>query len=177
MTTQSLSATNNSDNPANEGRKPEVLRLENLSVYYDTPRGPVHAVEDVSFSLYNQERLGLAGESGSGKSSMVLTIMRLLKPPARIASGNIWLEDTDLLSVPEPQMKALRLAQVALIAQGSMNSLNPVMRIRDQIGYGLKDHGIKLSKRELQERVTPPPTDPFPEWGLRLKWQICIHTS
>ena len=88
------------------GYKPDVLSLENLTVYYDTERGPVHAVEDVTFSLHAQERFGLAGESGSGKSSMALTIMRLLKPPARIVSGSIWLENIDLLAVPESQMKA-----------------------------------------------------------------------
>jgi len=137
-----------------DGHRPDVLRLDNLTVYYDTPRGPVHAVEGISFGLRRQERFGLAGESGSGKSSMALTIMRLIKPPARVVSGNIWLEDTDLLTVPEAKMKELRLAQIALVAQGSMNSLNPVMRVRDQIADGLSDHGVKLSKRELEEGVT-----------------------
>ena len=136
-----------------DGSRPEVLRLENLTVYYDTPRGPVHAVEGVTFSLRAQERLGLAGESGSGKSSMALTIMRLIKPPARVVSGNIWLQDTDLLTVPESKMKELRLAQIALVAQGSMNSLNPVMRVRNQIALGLADHGVKLSKGELGTRI------------------------
>lgn len=135
----------------------DVLRLENLSVYYDTERGPVHAVENVTFALHAQERFGLAGESGSGKSSMALTIMRLLKPPARIVSGNIWLEDVNLLdhlAVPEAKMNELRLAQIALVAQGSMNSLNPVVRVRDQIADGLADHGVKLAKNELNERIT-----------------------
>ncbi len=136
------------------GQKPDVLRLENLSVYYDTARGPVHAVEDVSFSLRAKERFGLAGESGSGKSSMALTIMRLIKPPARVVSGSIWLENTNLLSLPESKIKELRLAQIALIAQGSMNSLNPVMRIRNQMALALSDHGIKLTKSELDEKVT-----------------------
>lgn len=135
------------------GHKPDILRLENLSVYYDTPRGPVHAVEDVTFSLGAQERFGLAGESGSGKSSMALTIMRLIKPPARVVSGSIWLENTNLLTLPESKIKELRLAQIALIAQGSMNSLNPVMRIRNQMALGLADHGIKLTKSELNEKV------------------------
>jgi peptide/nickel transport system ATP-binding protein len=134
--------------------QPVVLRLENLTVYYDTPRGPVHAVEDVSFALRSGERLGLVGESGSGKSSMALTIMRLIKPPARVVTGSIWLQETNLLDVPEAQMKDIRLADVALIAQGSMNSLNPVMRVRDQIAQGLRDHGVKLNKGELHERVT-----------------------
>jgi peptide/nickel transport system ATP-binding protein len=104
--------------------------------------------------LRAQERLGLAGESGSGKSSMALTIMRLLKPPARVVSGSVWLEDMNLLSLSEAEMKKLRLAQLSLIAQGSMNSLNPVMRVRNQIALGLEDHGLKLSKSELDEIVT-----------------------
>ena len=135
------------------GRKPDVLRLENLSVYYDTARGPVHAVEAVTFALHAQERFGLVGESGSGKSSMVLTIMRLLKAPARVVSGKIWLEETNLLDLAENQMKALRLARIALVAQGSMNSLNPVMRVRTQIALGLQDHGVQLSKQALAERI------------------------
>ncbi|MEZ4678666.1 MAG: ABC transporter ATP-binding protein [Caldilineaceae bacterium] len=133
--------------------QPEVLRLENLSVYYDTPRGPVHAVEDVTFALNTQERFGLVGESGSGKSTMVLTIMRLLKPPARVASGTVRLDETNLLELTETQMKDIRLAQIALVAQGSMNSLNPVIRVRNQIALGLQDHGLQLNKRELEERV------------------------
>jgi peptide/nickel transport system ATP-binding protein len=135
-------------------RQSDVLRLENLTVYYDTPRGPVHAVEGVTFGLRPQERFGLVGESGSGKSSMALTIMRLLKPPARVVAGEIWLEKQDLLALSEGEMKALRLAEIALIAQGSMNSLNPVMRVRDQIAAGLADHGVKLTPNELDERVT-----------------------
>lgn len=141
-----LDGTRNSD-------KTDALRIENLTVYYDTPRGPVHAVEGISFALRAQERLGLVGESGSGKSTMALTVMRLIKPPARVVSGNIWLGDTDLLAIPEARMKQLRLSEIALVAQGSMNSLNPVMRIGNQINLGLRDHGIKLSTRELDERI------------------------
>jgi peptide/nickel transport system ATP-binding protein len=135
------------------GKVADVLRVENLSVYYDTPRGPVHAVEGVTFSLRPQERFGLVGESGSGKSSMAMTIMRLLRPPGRVVSGDIWLGDINLLSLPESKMKELRLAQIALVAQGSMNSLNPVMRVGDLIALGLTDHGMKLSKREMDDRV------------------------
>jgi peptide/nickel transport system ATP-binding protein len=139
--------------PQPGGKGSYALRVENLTVYYDTPRGPVHAVEDVSFVLHPQERLGLVGESGSGKSTMALTIMRLIKPPARVVSGNVWLGDTDLLAVPNSKIRALRLAEIALVAQGSMNSLNPVMRVRTQIGLGLRDHGVNLSKNELKDRI------------------------
>lgn len=140
-------------NAGESGRRAEVLRLDKLSVYYDTQRGPVHAVEDVTFSLHARERFGLVGESGSGKSTMVLTIMRLLKSPARVASGAIYLDDLNLLDLPEQEMKAIRLAQIALVAQGSMNSLNPVMRVRNQIALGLQDHGVQLSKRALEDGI------------------------
>ena len=171
------------------GDKPDVLRLENLTVYYDTPRGAVHAVEDVSFSLHAGERLGLAGESGSGKSSMALTIMRLLKPPARIVGGSIWFGEDDLVTLPYDKMNELRLAQIALVAQGSMNSLNPVMRVRDQITDGLIDHGFKLTKTELEEKVAslltrvglpPAVADMFPyelSGGMKQRVVIAIAIS
>ena len=137
----------------NDVPTPVVLCLDNLSVNYDTPRGPIHAVTDVTFSVRAGERFGLVGESGSGKSSMALTIMRLLRPPGQPVSGNIWLDDVNLLALPEAKMKSLRLAQIALVAQGSMNSLNPVMRVRDQIAVGLTDHDVKLSKPDMNQRV------------------------
>ncbi|MCC6169504.1 MAG: ABC transporter ATP-binding protein [Caldilineaceae bacterium] len=139
---------------ADAGDKTGALRIENLTVYYDTPRGPVHAVENITFSLHAQERLGVVGESGSGKSTMALTVMRLIKPPARVVSGQIWLGTIDLLAAPESRMKQLRLSEIAMVAQGSMNSLNPVMRVRNQINLGLRDHGVRLSKSELDEQVT-----------------------
>jgi peptide/nickel transport system ATP-binding protein len=139
--------------------------------------------------LRKGERLGLAGESGSGKSTMALTIMRLIEPPARVVSGSITLEDTDLLAVPESKMKELRLAQIALVAQGSMNSLNPVLRVRDQIIDGLVDHGVKLTEREKEAAVTnllarvglaPQVADMFPHelsGGMKQRVVIAIAIS
>ena len=71
-----------------------VLRVEGLRVAYDHPLGAVRAVDDVSFSLRAHERFGLAGESGSGKSTMALAILRLIRPPGRIDGGEVWLDDT-----------------------------------------------------------------------------------
>lgn len=135
------------------GHRPEALRLEGLRMYYDTPQGAVKAVDDVSFTLYAGERFGLAGESGSGKSSMALTIMRLLKPPARIVSGKVWLDGTDLLTLSEEEMRKRRLAAISMVAQGSMNSLNPVTRVRDMMRDAFTNHDIKLNKAELEERI------------------------
>src|SRR4051794_26866966 len=110
-----------------------ILRVERLRVAYDHPRGIVRAVDEVSFSLRPHERFGLAGESGSGKSTMALAILRMIKPPGRIEGGQVWLGDTELSGLSAEQMRALRLAGIAMVPQGSMNSLNPVVRIRDQI--------------------------------------------
>ena len=73
-----------------------VLRVERLRVAYDHPLGAVRAVDDVSFSLRPHERFGLAGESGSGKSTMALAILRMIRPPGHIDGGEVWLEDTRL---------------------------------------------------------------------------------
>jgi len=132
----------------------EALRLDKLRMYYETPRGAVKAVDDVSFTLYSRERFGLAGESGSGKSSMALTIMRLIRPPAHVVSGNIWLNGRDLLALPREEVRELRLAELSMVAQGSMNSLNPVMRVREQFRDAYADHGIKLTRREFEQRIT-----------------------
>jgi oligopeptide/dipeptide ABC transporter ATP-binding protein len=131
----------------------DILRVRHLQVYYDTPLGTVRAVNDISLSLKPGERLGLAGESGSGKSTLALSILRLLKPPGRIAAGEVWLDGINLLSLPDEEIRRRRLAEIALIPQGSMNSLNPVMQVEAQIADALRDHDVRLSKREVAERV------------------------
>jgi peptide/nickel transport system ATP-binding protein len=130
-----------------------VLRVEGLCVSYDHPLGAVRAVDDVSFSLRAQERFGLAGESGSGKSTMALAILRLIRPPGRIDGGEVWLDDTALSSLSDDAMRQLRLAGIALVPQGSMNALNPVLRIRAQIADALADHDMALSQHDLTARV------------------------
>ena len=131
----------------------DVLRVRGLSVRYHTPLGAVRAAEDVTFSLRAEERLGIVGESGSGKSTMALSILRLIKPPGRIEAGEVRLDGVDLLTLSEEEMRRLRLARIALVPQGSMNSLNPVMRIRDQIADALRDHGAGMARRQVAERV------------------------
>ncbi|MGA9867613.1 MAG: ABC transporter ATP-binding protein [Acetobacteraceae bacterium] len=130
-----------------------VLRVEELRVAYDHPRGAVRAVDEVSFSLRPRERFGLAGESGSGKSTMALAILRMIKPPGRIEGGEVWLEDLPLSGLSAEAMRRLRLAGIAMVPQGSMNSLNPVTRIRRQIEDALVDHGSRLDKRAVAARI------------------------
>lgn len=140
--------------PAEDERKGEtILDVRDLRVYYHTSRGPVKAVNGLSFSLKAGERLGLVGESGSGKSTMGLALMGLIKSPGRVESGSVYLGGTDLLSLSEERMRRMRLAEIAMVAQGAMNSLNPVMKIRDQIIDGWRDHGEDLSRSAMDTRI------------------------
>ncbi len=142
-----------------------VLEIKDLRVYYHTPQRVIRAVDGVSLDIASGERFGLVGESGSGKSTIAMAILRLIKPPGKIEGGKILLcsadgetpecegKQIDLLAQTEEQMRRLRLASIALIGQGAMNSLNPVARIRAQILDGLRDHGVHLSRRERRMRV------------------------
>jgi peptide/nickel transport system ATP-binding protein len=131
----------------------DLLRVENLRVYYHTPAGAVKAVDGVSFQVQPGQRFGLVGESGSGKSTIALALLRLIKPPGKIEEGRVLLDGVDLLELDEEEMRRVRLAEISLVAQGAMNSLNPVKRIRDQMALGLRDHGMELSDRELDDYI------------------------
>ena len=122
-----------------------MLRVEDLQVVYRTAAGDVPAVDRVSFSLQPGQRLGLIGESGSGKTTMATALMRLTRPPGRIVGGRVLLGDTDLLPSTTRQLRQVRLRDIALVPQGAMNSLNPVMRVEDQIIDAIVAHEGKQS--------------------------------
>jgi peptide/nickel transport system ATP-binding protein len=132
----------------------DVLRVEGLEVHYRTPRGPVKAVNGVSFTLKAGERLGLIGESGSGKTTMGTALMRLTRPPGRIVGGQVYLNGRDLLGVPERELRRIRMREIALVPQGAMSSLNPVMRIREQILDGIVAHEGELPSAGRADRVS-----------------------
>jgi peptide/nickel transport system ATP-binding protein len=140
-----------------------VLEVRDLRVSYAHPLGAVRAVDGVSFSLAPGERFGLAGESGSGKSTMALAILRMIRPPGRIDGGHVFLDGVELSALDHEAMRRLRLAGIALVPQGSMNSLNPVMRIGQQIEDALADHGETMSRRVLDARIA----ELLPTVGLR----------
>jgi peptide/nickel transport system ATP-binding protein len=110
----------------------ELLRLEDLSVDYVTPAGPVRAVDGVSLSIAAGEILGLAGESGCGKSTLANAVLQILKPPAEVSGGRILFRGEDLVAMSPHELRKVRWRHVSLVFQSAMNVLNPVMRVGDQ---------------------------------------------
>ena len=130
-----------------------ALDVKQLCVSFDHSLGLVRAVDDVSFTLRPKERFGLVGESGSGKSTMALAIMRMIRPPGHIDGGDILLGNTNLATLTGDDIRRVRLAGIALVPQGSMNALNPVMRVDAQIADAMRDHGSPLGDRALAHHI------------------------
>jgi len=129
-----------------------LLRVEHLTTVFDTPRGAVAAVDDVSFEIRAGETLGLVGESGSGKSVTAMSIVRLVQPPGRIVGGRILHRNRDLLALDERGMQKVRGADIGLIFQEPMTALNPVFTIGDQIGEALIVHG-RATRRQARAQA------------------------
>jgi peptide/nickel transport system ATP-binding protein len=138
---------------ATSGVVPPILVVEALNVHYDTAEGPAKAVNDVSFSLQPGERLGLIGESGSGKTTMATALMRLTRAPGRIVSGSVKLDGREILKMTPRELRETRLRDIALIPQGAMSSLNPVMRVENQIIDAISAHVPMMSRADLKRRV------------------------
>ncbi|QYO76601.1 ABC transporter ATP-binding protein [Devosia salina] len=119
-----------------------VLKVSDLTVQYPTASGSFHATRNVSFSLQRGERFGLVGESGSGKSTTILALMRMLKG-GLVSSGSLELNGRELTRLDDEAFRKLRFAEMSLVPQGAMNSLNPVLRIGAQIGDIYDDHGVR----------------------------------
>ena len=124
-----------------------LIEVENLTMHYKTKEGWVSAVDDVSFRLKRGDSLGLVGESGCGKTSVALTLLRLQASNAVIKDGAIRLGGLNLLDLTEEQMRRRRWNDISMVFQGAMNAWNPVYRIGDQIREALDLHWpVKLSQ-------------------------------
>ncbi|GAA4775927.1 ABC transporter ATP-binding protein [Microbacterium gilvum] len=137
--------------------KRPVLTVDDLSVVYEVEQ-PVTAVKGATFTLGAGEILGLAGESGCGKTTLAYAVNRLHKPPARIASGRIVFhdrdgDDVDLLSLGDERLRAFRWSKLSMVFQGAMNALNPVLTVRAQLEDVLQAHRPKMAKAERRERA------------------------
>ena len=130
-----------------------LLDVDELVVRFGAGDNAVHAVNGVSFEIGEGETVGFVGESGSGKSATALALMGLLpKPAGRIDSGTIMLEDRDLASLPESELRTLRGTKLAMIFQDPSSGLNPVLRIEEQITEGIRAHR-RVSGRLARSRA------------------------
>jgi len=123
-----------------------LLELRDLVVEYGTERGAVTAVNGVSLAIRPGEIVGLAGESGCGKSTIANTILQVLRPPGRIAGGEIVFKGRNLVGLPPSELRQIRWRHIAMVFQSAMSSLNPVTRIEDQFVDMFRAHQ-KISKR------------------------------
>ena len=131
-----------------------LLEVRGLKTVFPTRDGLVHAVDGVDFHIDRGETLGIVGESGSGKSVTVLSVMRLLQPPGRVAEGEVLFKGRDLLRSSEREMQEVRGEDIAMIFQDPMTSLNPVYRTGWQVGEPLRLHKGLDMKASLREAVS-----------------------
>jgi oligopeptide/dipeptide ABC transporter ATP-binding protein len=129
-----------------------LLEIENLRVDFGTRSEPLTAVKDVSLSVAAGEIVGLVGESGSGKSLTCRSVMRLIDQPGRIAGGTIAFEGRDVLAMSEKQLRDFRAHEAGMIYQDPFSSLNPVLRIRDQIAETLRVN-LQMSKAQARSHA------------------------
>src|SRR5690625_2924309 len=135
-------------------RDRHVLSVENLSVEFATANGNIRPVRDVSFDLSPGETLGIVGESGSGKSITALAVLGLLPRAARAVSGTVRLGNHALLDLSPRELRRIRGSEIGVIFQDPMSSLNPVMRVGDQIVESIRIHqslSRKLAKKRVHE--------------------------
>jgi len=131
-----------------------LLDVQDLVTYYSTLRGPVKAVEGVSFQVNKGEALGLAGESGCGKTTVALSLLRLLPSAGRILGGKILFNERNIVDLDEDEMrKSIRWKEISIVFQGAMNALNPVYKVGDQIVEAIVTHESDVGKKEAGERT------------------------
>ncbi len=129
-----------------------VLDINDLSVHYFTPRGAVIAANAVNLYVKPGEIVGLVGESGCGKTTVAMAILQMVQAPGRIVRGEICIEGSNIVNLPERELRKVRWRKLALIPQGAMNSLNPVIKIKEQMEDAIIAHE-RIDSKSLKERV------------------------
>ncbi len=128
-----------------------ILEVRDLRVEYATSRAPVRAVDGVDLDVHQGEFVGVVGESGCGKSTMLFAIARLLSPPAAITAGSVVFHGQNLVTMAEKQLRLLRWRDYSVVMQSAMNALNPVLTIAAQFKDAIRAHE-PMSNREVAER-------------------------
>ena len=130
-----------------------LLSVRGLTTEFVTPDGKIaRALEDVSFDVMPGQTIGLVGESGSGKTTTLMSLMRLLPAGGKITAGKVMFNDTNLLSLSEREMRDYRWKSMAIVFQGAMNALNPVMKVGDQIHEAIMLHNL-MDEDAAEKRV------------------------
>ena len=140
--------------PLPKGADPDapLLVVEGLTTTFDLEGTTVHAVEDVGFTLRDGEALGIAGESGCGKTTTALSLVQLLPKNATIVKGSVRLFGVDLVPKSEVALRRYRWREISIVFQGAMNALNPVVQVGDQIAEPIEER-LQLSKAEARKRA------------------------
>jgi len=138
--------------PVTRARNADLLELRQLVVEYGYGERAARAVDGVDLAIGKSEVLGLAGESGCGKTTIANTVMQILRPPARIAGGSILFEGEDILRKSTEELRQYRWRNVSMVLQSAMNALNPVMRVGDQFVDAVKAHE-KIDRRRALARA------------------------
>lgn len=140
--------------PSDAPETPPLLEVDDLIMHYETEKGWVSAVDNVSFTLHEGEALGLVGESGCGKTSVAMALLRLQAENAEFKGGEIRLNGKNLLDLPEHEMRRHRWDDISMVFQGAMNAWNPVYRVGDQIREAMDLHfEPPLTITEARERM------------------------
>lgn len=130
-----------------------LLSVRNLSMIYKTRKGAVSAIDNVSFDLKRGESLGLVGESGCGKTSVAMALLRLLPDNAQITGGQILLDGVDLTQLSEDEIQNIRWKRISMVFQAAMNALDPVYKVGDQIIEAIERHERDIDPAEARKRV------------------------
>lgn len=130
-----------------------VLEVDDLTMHYQTRKGPVYAVDNVTFSLKRGESMGLVGESGCGKTSVAISLLRLLPENAQILNGEVRINGTNIVTLPDKEMRAFRWRDISMVFQAAMNSLNPVYTVEEQILEAMRQHLPDMSEEAMSEKV------------------------
>ncbi len=130
-----------------------VLEVNDLTMHYMTRKGPVYAVDDVSFKVKRGESLGLVGESGCGKTSIAISLLRLLPENADVKKGQIKINGTDIVPLSDPEVRKFRWRNISMVFQAAMNSMNPVYTVEEQILEAMRLHTPELSDEEMSAKI------------------------
>jgi peptide/nickel transport system ATP-binding protein len=140
------------DSNSSDKKRP-LLSVQDLAMHYKVRAGDIRAVDGVSFDLEHGSSLGLVGESGCGKTSIAICLLRLLPDNAEIRGGSIYFDDVNLVALPDEEMRLYRWNRISMVFQAAMNSLNPVYKVGDQIIEAMQNHWGSISETEARDRV------------------------